>query len=68
MTLRASGSQPELGETILTRALATRNVSSDQEFFGSSDALPWEKMGQPRRLLWFRVQGDHPSEAVDVNF
>ena len=41
-------------------------VSSLAEgIFGSDGVLPGEMIGSASQTLWFRVQGEHPSEAVD---
>ena len=60
MTLHASGPQLQLDETILTRALTTRNILSGREVM--TYVSIWVSLAD----FSGRVQGDHPSEAVDV--
>ena len=71
MTLRASGlavlTAPQIGETILVPAGSTECPVWLKKFSVQRVSYPEKWFGLPCRLLWFRVQGEHPSEAVDVS-
>ena len=71
MTLRSSElaflTVPQIGETILMPAGSTECPVWLKKFSVQTVSYPEKWFGLPRRLVWFRVQGEHPSEAVDVS-
>ena len=71
MTLRASGlavlTAPQIDETIFMPAGSKECPVWLKKLSVQTVSYPAKWFGLPRRLLWFRVQGEHPSEAVDVS-
>ena len=69
MTLRASElavlTAPQIGETIFMPAGSKECPVWLKKFSVQTVSYPEKWFGLPRRLLWFIVQGEHPSEAVD---